>query len=375
MSSNIIARELSTDDLPPTQQWRRRLFIVLTVLAILAIVSVVMYALSLIIDAVVLVGISALLAYLIYPLVRFAQRSMIRPLAILVVYLLLAVALTGGMFIITSALVQQTATLAQSVQLLLSPAGAHQIQSVMNFLEAFGVTSDQINQFKQQVLSQTLGTLSGLLPLLLGVFTNLINLIVIITLSVYFVLDGPRILRWCTHKTPARQRNAIAFLLHALDLSLGGYFRGTLLVALTGALCTGVGLWLLHVPYAAMLGVLFFFLYFVPVIGAYLIGALCILAAWPQGWILLLIVAVYITLLQSIFLGQILSPRVFSKTLGIHPIVAVFALFAGGELFGLLGGFLAIPVAGVLQQIMVALWHRWEKADPAQFPPEEAAQP
>jgi len=60
-----------------------------------------------------------------------------------------------------------------------------------------------------------------------------------------------------------------------------------------------------------------------------------------------------------------------SKAVGIHPIVALFALLAGAELFGLLGGFFAVPVAGVLRQIIVALWHRWEDEHPEQFPPEE----
>jgi len=85
-----------------------------------------------------------------------------------------------------------------------------------------------------------------------------------------------------------------------------------------------------------------------------------------------LIVAVYITFLQAIVIGQVLSPRIFSKTVGVHPIVALFALFAGGELFGLLGGLLAVPVAGVLQQIIVAIWHRWKNEHPEQFPPEES---
>ena len=85
----------------------------------------------------------------------------------------------------------------------------------------------------------------------------------------------------------------------------------------------------------------------------------------------MVIVAVYMTLLQGIVIGQILLPRIFSKAAGVHPIVALFALFAGAELFGLLGGFLAIPVAGVLQQIIVAIWHRWKNEHPEQFPPEE----
>ena len=84
-----------------------------------------------------------------------------------------------------------------------------------------------------------------------------------------------------------------------------------------------------------------------------------------------LIVALFILFLQGVVIGQILSPRIFSTTVGVHPIVAIFALFAGAELFGLLGGFLSVPAAGVLQYIIVALWNRWKHEHPEQFPPEE----
>ncbi len=145
---------------------------------------------------------------------------------------------------------------------------------------------------------------------LAGLFNSVINLIIVITLSVYFILDGPRIVGWLSHKTktPANQRNTINFLLHTLDASLGGYFRGTALIALVGAVCTGAALALLRVPYAAL----------------------------PQGWAVTLVVAVF------------MAPRIFSKTVGVHPIIALLVLFAGAELFVLLGGLLATPVAGVL---------------------------
>ena len=102
-----------------------------------------------------------------------------------------------------------------------------------------------------------------------------------------------------------------------------------------------------------------------------MIAALCILAALSQGWVVTLIVAVFLVLLLGVVMGEVLAPRIFSSTVGVHSIVAIFALFAGAELFGLLGGFLAIPVAGVLQQIIVAIWHRWEHKHPEKFPPEE----
>jgi predicted PurR-regulated permease PerM len=215
-------------------------------------------------------------------------------------------------------------------------AGARRAHELL--LGKLGITKDQIAQLKNQFFSQAQGTLSGLIPFLTGLLANIFNLIIVITLSVYFVLDGARIIRWLSHKTPANSRGTITFLLHTLDQSLGGYFRGTLLLALIGALGTGVVLALLHVPFAALLAVLFFLLYFLPVIGTYVIAALCILAALAQGWVVMLIVAVFMVLLLGIVMGEILASRIFSSTVGVHPIVAIFALFAGAELFGLIGG-------------------------------------
>ena len=361
----------ATDASPSGRSRLRRLVNALTVVAFLAIGLVALYALSLILTAVVVLLLSTLLAYFSYPLVQFLQRRLTRPLAIVVAFLLIAGVLVVVMFIVVFSINPQVASLVKYMQFLMSPAGARRIQSFIDYLGTFGITKDQVGQLKNQLFSQAQGALSGLLPFLIGLLGNIFDFIIVIVLSVYFVLDGPRIIGWLRSKTPVNQRGIITFLLRTLDQSLGGYFRGTFLLALGGALCTAVVLALLHVPYAAVLAVLFFLLYFLPVIGTYLIAALCILAALSQGWVVMLIVAVFMVLLLGVVMGQILAPRVFSTTVGVHPIVAIFALFAGAELFGLIGGFLAIPVAGVLQHIVVAFWHRWEHKHPDQFPQEE----
>jgi len=370
-TTDLIHEKASTDKLPSGKAGRRRLLMALTILVFLVIGAVALYAISLIVGAVLLLLFSALLAYLIYPLAQFLHYRLPHTLAIIIAYLLVAGVLATGLFLVITSLIRQSSTLTQSIQFLLSPAGEHQLQSVADSLGKLGIPKDQVIQFENQLLAQVQGVLSGLLPFLIAFFSNIISLIVGVTLSVYFVIDGPLIVGWLRLKTPVSQRNTITFLLHILDQSLGGYFRGSLLLALIGALGTSIGLTLLHVPYAALLGVLFFLLYFLPVIGGYVIEALCVLTALEQGWVVMLIVAVYMTLLQGLVLGQILTPRIFSKAVGIHPIVALFALFAGAELFGALGGFFAVPVAGVLQQIIMALWHRWKDEHPEQFPPQE----
>ena len=121
---------------------QRKLILALTVLAFIAIGSVALYAISLILGAVILLMVSALLAYLIYPLVQFLQRRLPRSLAIAVAYLLVAGVMAAGMFIVTSSLVRQSSSLAQSIQILLSPAGERRIQGLIDWLGKIGITKD-----------------------------------------------------------------------------------------------------------------------------------------------------------------------------------------------------------------------------------------
>jgi putative heme transporter len=250
MSQHTIETEhgkTATDASPSGRSRLRRLVNALTVVAFLAIGLVALYALSLILTAAVILMLSALLAYFSNPLVQFIQRRLTRPLAIVVAFLLIAGVLVVVMLIVAFSINPQVASLVKFMQFLMSPAGARRIQSFIDYLGEFGITKDQVGQFKNQLLSQAQGALSGLLPFLIGVLGNIFDFIIVIVLSVHFVLDGPRIIGWLRTKTPVNQRGIITFLLRTLDQSLGGYFRGTFLLALGGALCTAVVLALLHV--------------------------------------------------------------------------------------------------------------------------------
>ena len=375
MTSNTVQEKERTDTTSSRSAWTRRFLITLTVLGCLAIGAAAVYGISLISVAVIIMIVSVLLAYLNYPLVQFLQRRLAPPLAVAIAYLVVTIIIIGGLSLVVVPLFQQSSSLAQFLKYLASPAGERSLQPVFDLLQKFGFSQQQLGQFRDQAVSQLLQAFSGTLPFLLQTINNITALVIVITLSVYFVVDGPRIIRWLCKKTPLAQRSTINFLVHTLDQSIGGYFRGSLILATIGAVSTGLALTLLHVPYATLLGLLFFLLFFIPVIGGIVIGALCILAALSQGWLTALIVAVFMTLLQSVVLGQILIPRVYSRTVGIHPIVAIFALLVGSQLFGVLGGVLSVPVAGVLQQIIVAVWQRWKAEHPEQFPPEDATAP
>ncbi len=221
------------------------------------------------------------------------------------------------------------------------------------------------------------GVVSGALPFVGGIFTWIIFVITIATLSVYFILDGSRIVNWLRVRTPLKYRDTIGFLITTGDRAVGGYFRGLLLLALVAGFGAGVILRFAGSPFFVLLGVLSFALFFIPMIGGFVAGLLCILLTLPQGWETALIVGICIIVLQVVILGSILEPRIFNNTVGVHPIIIIFAIFAGIERFGILGALLAVPVAGVTQEIVIAYWKRYQTKNADQFPSEapQAVQP
>ncbi len=165
---------------------------------------------------------------------------------------------------------------------------------------------------------------------------------------------------------PEPHQERVVFLLDTLQRVVGGYIRGQLLLCALIGLLVGIGMQVIGVPYALLLGVLAFVLEFIPVLGTLVSGAICVLLALTQGWIIAVIVLVYFVVVHVIE-GDVVGPRIVGKAIGLHPIVSLAALIAGGELFGITGALFASPIAGVIQALLRAMWEEWRTTHPSQF--------
>ena len=377
MSSNTDHVRTPTDPAVSTSNWTRRLLIALTIVAWIAIGCFIFFVIWLVGESFILVLIGGLLAYIMYPFVLLFRRVMPRLLAIVLVYFILLIALSILVYLVGVSFVQQLAALITIVTQLLSPAGQLQLRPLLDVLQQIGISKEVFTGFGSVLIVQLHGLLSGALPFVGGLFTWIIFAITIATLSVYFILDGSRIVKWLRVRTPLKYRDTIGFLLSTGDRAVGGYFRGLLWLAIVAGLGAGVILWFAGSPFFVLLGVLSFALFFIPMIGGFVAGLLCILLTLPQGWETALVVGICIIVLQVVILGSILEPRIFNNTVGVHPIIIIFAIFAGIERFGILGALLAVPVAGVTQEIVIAYWKRYQTKNADQFPPEvpQAVQP
>jgi predicted PurR-regulated permease PerM len=366
---------MPTDPAVSPSPWTKRLLIALNIIAWVAIGCFCLFVIWLIGEAFTLLLVAGLLAYIIFPFVSFFQRFIPRVLAVVFVYLVLLVALSVLMYLVGISFVQQLAALVTLVKHLLSPEGQQRIQPFLDVLQRIGITRAQFTGFGDQFVAQMQGVFAGALPFVGGIFSWIILVVTIATLSIYFILDGKRIINWLQVKTPLKYRNPIGFLLRTADRAGGGYFRGLLILAIIAGIGAGVFLQIVGNSFAVLLGVVSFALFFIPIIGGFVAGLLCIIFALPQGWETALIVGIYIIILQVVILGLILEPRIFHSTVGVHPILVLFAIFAGLERFGILGALLAVPVTGLVQEIVIEYWKRYQARHPDQFPLEAPLAP
>jgi predicted PurR-regulated permease PerM len=355
-------------------RWIRRLIISLTVLIWIVLTGIVLWLLGQVSQAVILLLLGSVIATVIYPLIQWLARFMPRALAVALVYILVVGIIGSALYFIANIAVNQIISLKGYIQSLINAHGNSRIQPFIEKLQQLGLSSNQLRALGQHLLAQLQGILDNVLPFISNLSTLLLNIVLVALLSIYFVLTGPRITRWLRHKTPVAYREQISFLLDTLDRVIGGNFRGLLLLACIISTLTGIGLFFIGVPYAFLLSILAFILEFIPVIGFYITALAIVLMALTQGWMVGLFALILVSGLQFLE-GEVLSPRILGREIGINPIIMIAALIAGNQLFGIIGAVFAGSAAGTIQAVIVACWSFWKQTHPHQFPDKSQSDP
>src|SRR5947208_409533 len=367
MSSNTRSRTTrEVDSVAVIAKWIRRLGLPLAILAWTGVALLILWLAGHVIQALLLLTFAALLAYALAPAVKLLERVMPRFLAILIVYLIVFGALGALLYLIVSTTIAQVISLSDYVRFLLTPGKSGQLTPLEQTLRSLGISQTQIASARDQVVTSIEGFAGSVVPLLTGLVGAVLDVILVAVISIYLLADGSRVSNWLRRNMPDQQQGRMRFLLDTLQRVVGGYIRGQLLLCGLIGVLVGVGMQVIGVPFALLLGVLAFVLEFIPVLGTLVSGAICILLALTRGWVIALIVLVYFVVVH-VLEGDVVGPRIVGKTIGLHPVVSLAALIAGAELFGIAGALLASPVAGVLQALLIAIWMEWRVAHPKDF--------
>ncbi len=346
--------------------WQHALYIPLTILAWLAVALVAGWLLGHVAKTVLTLVLSGVVAFALTPLVSLLTRWLPRILSIAVAYILGFALVFGLLSLLIFTAASQVTDLARTL-----PDKAHQIKrlepQVVRVLGPVGVTKQKFNSTQQKLTGQlqNIGEAAAKdsLSIVSTVLGTIIDIILVLILSIYLTANGSRIGVRLRQEAPNAQRRHIVLLIDIVNQVVGGYIRGQLLLALLIGTLVGVGMAILHVPYPVLLGVLAFFMEFIPVIGVLVSGSVCVVIALFTGWVTALIVLGYFAFVHVIE-GEVVGPRIMAKAVGIHPATAIVALVAGTELFGIWGALFGAPLAGLVQAIGTAAWKEFRGGDP-----------
>jgi predicted PurR-regulated permease PerM len=282
------------------KRWARRVLIPLAILAWAGVAIIILMAAGYVSRTILLLIIAMLLAYALSPLVTLFERVMPRFLAILIVYLLVFGAIGTMLYFIVLASIDQIISLSHYLGTLFIPGKIAHPSALEQALYSLGITQNQIAAARDRIISQAEGLTGNIVPFVTGVAGTALDMVVVAVMSIYLLIDGRRATNWLRQNMPRRQRGRIRFLLDTLQRVVGGYIRGQLFLWTLIGLLVGIGMQILGVPYALLLGVLAFFLKFIPVLGTLVSGAICVLFVLTKGWLLAVIVLAYFVIAHII---------------------------------------------------------------------------
>lgn len=328
-------------------------------------------------SVVALVLISIFLAVALGPAVDFFQRRRLpRAASILVVYGLIFLSLFGIGLLIVPPVVEETTRLVQNVPEYIE--GARRNQLIREYDDRYGITARL--QEQAATLPERLGSaVATLQSVTVGVFSTLFQLVTVLVITLFLLLDGKAIAGFLFHQLEREHERRARTIAANIYKAVGGYVTGAFALALLAGTITFVVLTALGVPFAVPLAVMMGFFDLIPLVGAPVAGVvIAIIAAFQDFPTTLIVWSIFFVIYQQLE-NNVLQPFVYKRTVSLAPLLVIIAVLVGATLLGVLGALLAIPVAAALQILVKDFWyfrqhpgieHGADHADP----PGEAAQ-
>lgn len=293
------------------------------------------------------VALAVVVCTVLWPPVRWLRDRGVPPAAAVLLVLVIALGVVGGIVAaVAPAIVEQVTQLAQQAS-----AGVVKVRDwlggpPLNISEnqlnsAVSAITDRLNSSSAQIASGVFTGVGAATSALVTAFTTIV-------VTFFLLKDGPRFLPWLRHSVGRPAAPHVAEVLQRIWATLGGFIRTQALVSLVDAVLIGAGLVILGIPLAYALAIITFIGGFIPIVGAFVAGGLAVLIALvSNGPVDALIVLGIILAVQQLE-GNVLQPWLQAKSMKLHAVIVLLAVTLGASTFGVIGAFLAVPVAAAL---------------------------
>ncbi|SHF66762.1 AI-2E family transporter [Ornithinibacillus halophilus] len=296
--------------------------------------------------------IAGLIAYLLFPIVnKIHSYNIPKALAILIIYVIFFGGIGYLSYRVYPMVVNQLKDLNEFL-----PQFIEKFESLIyQVYESTAFLPETVHDKFDDFLNRMENRITTILESAIGGITKLLDMIIILTvipvLVFYFLKDLEKIKAYLKQFIPKKYQEKSSELVHAIDKSLGNYIRGQLLVCLFVGITSYIIFYFLGLNYALILAIIIgltnIIPYFGPIIGA--IPAVGIALTVSGKMVLFVLIAIFvIQLIES----NLLAPYIVGKSVAIHPIAIIFALLLGGQMSGVIGMILAVPILTILNVIL-----------------------
>lgn len=303
---------------------------------------------------------AVVMAYILNPLVVWLEKKGLkRPVAILLIYLVIAGVLVFLFVLVLPRTVEETTKFLRALPGLLTTGTSN----LLNFLDQqFGAMVDleeltnRVNQMIndsigtiQQTLFNFAGSVTGYLG---GLFTRIVGIFIFPIITYYFLNDKEKFTRLIVDAIPANRKQGMSAMAKDIDISLSQFVRGRLLMAVFVGVTTTIFLFIFKIEFAIVIGLITGIADIIPYIGPFMGFLPAVLLALMQGPVAAVRIAIVFVLIQWVE-NNLLGPKLLGDSTGLHPFVVLMCLVIGGSLFGFLGMIFSVPIVSAARIIWI----------------------
>lgn len=295
------------------------------------------------------VAIAAFLAISLDPVVRWMiGRRIRRPVAVAILSVMVFGAAAAIVWAVTPSLVSQANQLTSDFPGYLDEL-RDQSPSLRGLEEQFGLRT-RIDTWVRELPTWVGEQAAGFVRQFLGA---VFSVLLVVVITIYLMLDLPRLRRGLVRLFPIRQRSRVAEVVNLVIDKVGSYMIGNLLISVIAGVTAFLALSALRVPYALPLALLVAVTDLIPLIGATLGAAICLVvsAATTDLWPTTVLAGLFFLVYQQIE-NYVISPRIIRRSVDISSIAVLLAAMIGASVLGLVGALMAIPVAATIKVII-----------------------
>lgn len=307
------------------------------------------FLLYLVRDALALLFVSIIFAAAVDPWVDWLNEHKIhRAVSILFIYVLFIAILSLVIALMIPPITEQIGQIISSL-----PQYYEKISIGLNSLKdqapagAANVGSQSIVSALQSLSTTLAQTTKSIFVTITSIFGGLMSLLVVLVMTFYLVVEEDAMKKFVKFITPIKHRSYTMNLIDRMQLKIGLWLRGQLLLCLVVGTMVYILLTIFGVKYALLLAFIAGILEIIPYLGPWLSGIPAVLVASSDSFVkVLIVIAIYIFVQQ--FENSIIVPRIMSKMVGLNPIIVIMAILIGVKLGGVVGGLMGVPVAAAI---------------------------